>query len=250
MGITSRRPRPARAHVGWFAAVLLLAVVGSAACSGGEESPSAPVQDVTATCLDDEEIRTGVVEFSSADGEQLEGYQLGEGDTGVVLAHQSDGDLCQWKAYATTLSQQGYRALTFTFKNTLDADVVGAVDQLRRAGAKQVFLLGASMGGTASLAGAAKAEPPVNGVISLSAPMAYRGANALTAAPKLTMPLLFVAGDQDAYYGDQAKQLHDAATKAPERKLMIVKSSAHGVDLVSGEVQSAIETFLRDHSAT
>jgi pimeloyl-ACP methyl ester carboxylesterase len=229
-------------------AALLLASAGLVGCGSEDGAAEAPTRSVAATCLNDDEVRTGAVEFTTSAGEELEGYQQGTGDTGVVLAHQSDGNLCQWKAYASTLARQGYRTLIFTFKDALDQDVVAAVEQIRRAGAKRVILIGASMGGTASVVAAADATLFVDGLIVLSAPTGYQNIDALAEAPKLTMPLLLIAGDQDALYSEQARKLRDAATKAPERKLLVVKSAGHGVDLVSGDVQQAIEDFLRAHA--
>lgn len=243
-----RRIGSARAGATRLTLALLLASAGLVGCGGEDGEAEAPTRNVAATCLNDDEVRAGAVEFTTSAGEELEGYQQGTGDTGVVLAHQSDGNLCQWKAYAATLARQGYSTLIFTFKDALDQDVVAAVEQIRRAGAKRVILIGASMGGTASVVGAADATPPVDGLIVLSAPTGYQNIDALAAAPKLTMPLLLIAGDQDALYRELARKLHDAATKAPERKLLVVKSAGHGVDLVSGEVQQAIEDFLRAHA--
>jgi pimeloyl-ACP methyl ester carboxylesterase len=228
---------------------LALVAVAVAACDD-EEKPASTLPQVSAACLTVEEIRAGAVTFRNADGDKLEGFQIGTGPTGVVLAHMSDGDLCQWHEYAKSLSKQGYRVLAFTFGGPIDQDVVAAVQQVRSAGARKVFLIGASMGGTASLAAAAMAAPPVDGVISLSAPVAYRGADALAAMPKLTMPLLLIVGDQDGAYAESARELHTAATAATDKKLMVVfATSLHGTELVSGEVQAAMEAFLRKHAA-
>jgi pimeloyl-ACP methyl ester carboxylesterase len=248
MGDTSGRGS-ARRRLLRGALVLALATGAVAACRG-EEKPASTLPEVSAACLTVDEIRAGVVTFRNAGGDQLEGFQIGTGPTGVVLAHMSDGDLCQWHEYAKSLSKQGYRVLAFSFGGPIDQDVVAAVQQVRSAGARKVFLIGASMGGTASLAAAAVAAPPVDGVISLSAPIAYRGADALAAMPKLTMPLLIVAGDQDGAFAENARELHAAATGVTDKELMVVfATSLHGTELVSGEVQAAMEAFLRKHAA-
>src|SRR5262249_62042229 len=44
-------------------------------------------------------------------GAGLGGLVLGTGRTGVVLAHQSDGDVCQWLPYGKSLAQRGYKVL-------------------------------------------------------------------------------------------------------------------------------------------
>ena len=53
-----------------------------------------------------------------------------------------------------------------------------AAAELRRRGADRLVLVGFSMGGTAAVEAAAEITPPVAGVISLSGPEEYQGADA------------------------------------------------------------------------
>src|SRR3954451_5233796 len=103
----------------------LLSAVMLAGCSGrsapASTTTSEPPQPAAA-CLAADEVRTGQLSFASADGSALQGVLIGNGPVGVVLAHQSGADLCQWKPYAYALSRQGYRVLVFNFRIHLPQD--------------------------------------------------------------------------------------------------------------------------------
>jgi dienelactone hydrolase len=61
----------------------------------------------------------------------------------------------------------------------------------------RIILVGASMGGTASLVAAHGIVPTVAGVASLSGPANYAGMDALTTVKSLTVPVLFMAAAND-----------------------------------------------------
>ena len=167
---------------------------------------------------------------------------LGRGSTGVVLAHTTSADRCQWLPFARELAKQGYRALVFDMRgygtstevtNTdPHLDVIAAAAELRRRGAKKIVLAGASMGGTGVVAAAPVIRPAISGVVELSAPTAFSGANALAAVKKLKRPALFVAGRDDGDFPAASRTLYRAAA-TKDKKLHIAPSSWHGVDLVS-----------------
>jgi alpha-beta hydrolase superfamily lysophospholipase len=119
--------------------------------------------------------------------------------------------MCQWIRYAKRLSSKGYRAFVFDFRNhglsqqvgyprsgRLAGDVAAAAKYVRAHGATKVFLVGASMGGTAVVVGGANIRPPVAGVVSLSGPASYGGADAGPAAPRLRVPVLYLVATDDA----------------------------------------------------
>jgi pimeloyl-ACP methyl ester carboxylesterase len=134
------------------------------------------------------------ITFESSDGVTLAGRLFGpaEGSAGVVLAHMSPSDQSAWYFFADRLGRRGYRVLTFNFRGycpggdagcsdgeknppAIWQDVEGAVEALRSEGATRIGLVGASMGGTASLVVASKEGKGVDVVITLSAPPALRG---------------------------------------------------------------------------
>jgi len=181
------------------------------------------------------------VSFRAAGGAMLKGAVLGRGSTGVVLAHTTGADRCQWLPFARELAKNGKRALVFDMRgygastgvtNTdPHLDVIAAAAELRRRGATKIVLAGASMGGTGVVAAAPVIRPAVSGVVELSAPTLFSTANALAAARKLKLPALFIAGRDDGDFPRATRALY-RATATRDKKLHIAPSSWHGVDLV------------------
>jgi dienelactone hydrolase len=204
------------------------------------------------------------VSFESSDGVELDGRLFGEGSTGVVLAHMRGADQSSWYAFARRLADQGYLVLTFDSRGTCPGgeggcssgeleiselwnDVVGATDLVRSEGATSVALVGASMGGTASLVAAAQEGTDAEVVVTLSAPISIEG---LVADPTLLQQVgankLFIAGVGDAAAAADAEELY--ATSPPPKRVAIVPADDHGTDLLTGPqgevVRRTIETYL------
>jgi pimeloyl-ACP methyl ester carboxylesterase len=203
--------------------------------------------------------KRGDVTFRAPDGTKLAGHVFGRGRTAVVLAHQSDGMLCQWMPYATRLARLGYLTLAFDFRNAgssqtrhypanirYGGDVAGAVAEVRRRGARKVFVVGASLGGSAALQAAANVRPPVAAVVSVSG--AADLSNALKSVRSLTAPVLYLAGSGDVDFAKDARRLYDATPKA-HRAITILDDSRHGTSLVArnAKARQLIESFLRSH---
>jgi alpha-beta hydrolase superfamily lysophospholipase len=233
-----------------LAATALAAALVAAGASAG-------VERGTHSC-----VRGGEVRFQAADGTRLVGHRFGQGTTAVILGHQSDGDLCEWLPYARRLARLGYFVFPIDFRGAglsqvrtgpaadrLAADLAAATKALRRLGKRKVFLVGASMGGIASLVAGANVAPPVNGVVSLSAPARFRGLDAVRTAPRLRVPVLYVAaeGDDNAGYdfSDDAQAMY-AATAAADKRLEILPGRLHGIALLAGSprARSLVERFL------
>ena len=200
----------------------------------------------------------GDVRFRAPDGVRLVGHRFGRGRTAVVLAHEYRGDLCDWVPYAKRLAREGYLAFAFDFRGNgrsqavgvarayrLAGDVAGAVAFLRAHDARKVFLLGASMGGTAVLSAGANVRPPVNGVISVSGPATFGGADASTAVGRLKVPVLYLVSSGDDGFTDDARALY-AKTASSAKTIEVLPGAEHGVLLVgsSGRARTLIERFL------
>ncbi|MBO0869107.1 MAG: alpha/beta fold hydrolase [Micromonosporaceae bacterium] len=250
--------------------VLLVAVVlgaGTAACTASQTptaGPPSPVvhPTVAAECPD---VSTGGQQawFSDVKGVNIGAVMLGTGSVGVVLAHQADEDSCEWLPYGKELAAAGYKVLAFDFAGSgvsgdlgtdaRDANVVAAAGYLLGHGATSIVLLGASMGGNASLVAATKIIPQVAGVISMSAPASYQGLNALSAVANLKAPVLYIAGKDDGTFPDDATAMYNA-TPINSKKLLIVDSFNHGVALLvpqdpqSRKVRTAITDFLHRYA--
>lgn len=221
-------------------------------------SPGQTSRASTASCAG-----RGDVRFAAADKTLLVGHTFGKGTTVVILAHQARSSMCQWVRYAKRLSSGGFRAFAFDFRNhglsqrvgyprsgRLAGDVAAAVKYVRAHGARKIFLVGASMGGTAVLVAGANVRPLVAGVVSLSGPASYGGADAAPAVPRLRVPVLYLASSEDAGGGfaQDASALYEA-TASPDKALELLPGSAHGVSLVSsaGRARDLVEQFLRSH---
>jgi pimeloyl-ACP methyl ester carboxylesterase len=236
-------------------ALLLVAVLAAAASTAG-----AATQRAEHACVSGAEIR-----FSAADGTKLVGHQFGKGTTAVILAHQSEGDLCDWAPYARRLASKGYFVFPVDFRgyglsqvrtgaaaNRFPSDLAAATKALRKLGKKKVFLVGASMGGLASLVAAANVTPAVAGVVSISGPARFRGMDALKSAPRLRVPVLYLAAASDDNAGfdfsNDAKAMH-SATASADKRLEVLPGAAHGIALVAGSARAkaAVEGFLKGH---
>jgi pimeloyl-ACP methyl ester carboxylesterase len=202
------------------------------------------------------------IRFDSADGVTLAGRLFGpdEGSAGVVLAHMFPADQSSWYAFADRLAGEGYRVLTFDFRGYCpggDAgcsegekriadiwqDVVGAMDALRREGVSRIALIGASMGGTASLVAASKEGEDVDAIVTLSAPTSFEG---LVADPEtvsqLTAAKLFIAGHADTAAAEAVEVLYAEALQ-PKRPL-ILTTEDHGTDILAGNQAGIASTEI------
>ena len=232
-----------------FIATLVLVVVDAAPA----RSPAVPER-----CLRGNEK---AIRFRTSDGIRLAGGLLGKGKTGVVLVPQSNHDYCGFVPFARLLGARGYLALSVSLRNHGSSgreevpnqhhprDVAAASKELRRRGATKVFLIGASLGGTAVLTAAPDVDPPVAGVVDLSGPAEFTDMDALEAVPRLTAPALFVVGRLDTAFVADTRAMFRAAASA-DKKLVVRPGGEHGTALVdsrSGVVRSLIYGFLKAH---
>ena len=203
---------------------------------------------------------------------------IGRGTVGIVLAHEAFGDLCRWVPYGKLLSQEGFRVLIFDYRGfglsatasgkrtaRIDADVVGAVAELRRRGAKKIVVAGASLGGAAVLTAAASAPPALAGVVSISGPDSallrgggydYAVLDPTAAAARIRSPLLFLASKDDSSVpAASTRALYRAAT-VKDKRFVVVPGSNHGVSLVEdsgaagSRARKLIVAFIRDHTGS
>jgi pimeloyl-ACP methyl ester carboxylesterase len=174
-------------------------------------------------------------------GSGLAGYLYGTGGTGIVFAHESDGDACDWMPEAVRLAKLGYRTLTVDLNGygaskmlnrPFSDDVDDAIDFLTGQGVTSIVLVGSSMGGTAVLVAAVHTNARLAAVIALSSPAYYSEADALAAAPRITVPLLMMCGSLDRRFVGDVKDIYAAATATTHKRLVLVDTDAHGKRLV------------------
>jgi alpha-beta hydrolase superfamily lysophospholipase len=215
-------------------------------------------------------VRGAELRFRTADGAALIGHRFGPVHPGtrpaVVLAHMSNGSLCEWAPFARRLAAKGVWVLAFDFRGhglskgrqvygRLGLDIAAAVKLVRGLGAQRVVVVGASLGGIAAVVAGATIRPAVDGIASVSGPATIAGRlNALPFAPRLRVPALFVASEQDQNdpydFAADARTLYEASG-SPDKRLELVAGTLHGVFLVdaSAAVRSLLERFIRDPRA-
>jgi pimeloyl-ACP methyl ester carboxylesterase len=240
------------------AIVVLLAVTFLGACGGSDtadRSPETPATSV-ASSTSGEELLYGCIDPGTAKpltidsaGQKLDAAVFGAGPVGLVLAHESDGSLCNWASLAPEFADEGYHVLIFDFGEpaTVAQDMKAATRKIRELGAKRIILGGASLGGTVALMTAAR-ERNIVGAFSLSAPAVYGNAEGLPAVRRFRAPVLFVAAGDDENFAEDARRLY-RASQSQRRQLLIVPGSEHGTALYGGpgaeEVRDAVDRLLQ-----
>lgn len=254
-----------RAFAILVAALAVLAWLPAQGLSRGASSERLKPLRLRETCVSRTERRS-VLRFTAVDGVRLIGVELGRGPRVVILAHQGGGasaDICSWVPYGRTLAARGYRVLVFdhrgfgssgrsgrsTRRDSVDLDVLGAIRTMRLRGATSVILGGASLGGAAVLSAAARAMPPVNGVMSFASPTRYVRIDALSAVRAFRVPALFVAAEEDAPFPEEARTMYDACASA-DKELAIFPGVEHGAPVLRDPTARAtVDSFIARHSA-
>lgn len=178
------------------------------------------------------------VSFPTEDGGVIFADVYGDGDKAVVLAHGGQFNKESWAKQARTLVTAGFRVLAIDFRGygkskgpgdsdpedaPLHLDVLAAVRYLRKAGAKSVSIVGASMGGGAAGDASIASEPgEIDRIVML-------GAAPNGPADKLRSASLFIVARDDASGdGPRLPGIRQQYEKAPEpKKLIVVDGSAH-----------------------
>lgn len=190
------------------------------------------------------------VRFETDDGMALEGLLFGDGEDGVVLAHMRPASMDSWFPFARVLAEEGYAALAFNFRGygssegagyAVEVDVRAAINALLARGASRVFVIGASMGGTGAIAASA-GHRAVAGVITLSAPAAFEGVDAMAAIRQVDRPIMLMAAESDEPYASNARDLQEATGFAAE--LIILSGGRHGTDLFAEHGEALRDTIL------
>jgi fermentation-respiration switch protein FrsA (DUF1100 family) len=193
------------------------------------------------------------VRFRSEDGIPLEGRLFGTGTKAVILAHMYPSDERSWFPFAKELSLKGYEVLAFDFRgyggssgnkdiDLINRDVIGAIEFVRKRGAQKVVLVGASMGGTASLVAAA--EQSVDGVATLSAPLAFKGLDASKVIGAISATKLFLVSKDDPNSDDAENMLR--GSHDPTADIRIFPGSDHGTNMLSGSKGEEVKKMLFD----
>src|SRR5574341_53415 len=180
-----------------------------------------------------------LVSFVTADGVTLQGTLYGTGAAAVILAPMYLGTQASWQPFAEDAAAQGYHVLTFDYRgyggsggdrspSAAPADVAAAVAFMRENHFSPVVLIGAELGGSASILAAAQ-DSDIAGLAVLSAPRAFppdasdtlQVSDADLAA--LTMPTLWIATRQDLRQNVEEMQ---ALAGGSDKEIWIYEGSA------------------------
>jgi esterase/lipase len=215
----------------------------------GKPTEQAPPAGVT-----DEPVR-----FETSDGVTISGHlysAAGPKRQVVVLAHEFPKDQTAWTAFAQTLAAAGIDALTFDFRGyptssgdfdatKIDIDLEYAVRFISSRDYAQVYLIGASMGGTAAIKVASRLD--VAGLVTISAPDSFMGLDAREDIAAVTEPKLFVAAEGDGSAPDAVEFFVQQALEPKDS--VIYEGSEHGTDILRGpqgaELEEGLLAFLQ-----
>lgn len=189
------------------------------------------------------------VRFKTSDGLLLSGRIYGNGGTAVVLGHMYGTDQTSWLETARVLTSRGFKVLTFDFRGyglsggvkeipKIDRDMNAALDFMKRRD-KQVFLIGAGMGGTAALRVAAKTR--VAGVATISAPAEFLGLSPGRLA-KIKGPKLFIVAARDDGAPEAARRFYSEA--AEPKELQIVPGAEQGTNMMQSSDSEALKQLV------
>ena len=222
------------------------------ACSSSIESPTNSDKFVQLADEIGESGATETVRIRTADSEDLWGSIFGDGEIAVILSHMRGRNQTSWFPFARLASTSGYKVMTFDFRGygkstgtrdtRMDRDLEAAVAYVRAKGAKQVILIGASMGGTAAIEIAAEID--VQGVAALSPPTSFGRINALGAVSSMLIPLLLIVAENDPPFTSSAREIETAAAAT---QFLELPGQEHGTNLYSAhidQVSGILLTFI------
>ncbi len=188
----------------------------------------------------------GEVTFMTEDGIELNGNIFGSGNKWVILSHMSPTDQTSWFDFAGMLKENGYIVLTYDFRgygksggtqdvSKLDIDLTAALEYIKQYDPELIYLMGGSMGGTASLVVASRER--IDGVISFSSPDEFEGISAISVIGDIVPAKLFIASQGDEYAAQAANDMYE---KSMEPKMLeILDGSAHGTFVFEEEPENA-----------
>ena len=227
--------------------VTVFAALALAGCGGSSHELARGHAPTLASTCGGSTLHATTYFLRARDGIRIYAAATGDGSKAVVLLHESGGaGLCGWLPTMHWLSSNGIRAVAINFRgyppsgtpspaayHRYDEDIRAAIGAAHTLGANHVFVLGASMGGVATVAEAPKLND-IEGVISLSGELELPTSelDAIGAAPKITVPFLFVGSEADGYVlGSEARRL-TRAVGSKDKQVHVFAGGYHGWDLL------------------
>ncbi|MEM7334281.1 MAG: alpha/beta family hydrolase [Chloroflexota bacterium] len=235
-----------------FMGVSLTACQSAPEQSVETETAVSPIDDATepATLPTEMPVQTAseprAVMFSAADGETLSGTLYGAGSTGIIFSNMNQGDETAWQGLPEAVQENGYTALTYNYRTLGRSaeeraqkmeDLRAAIAFMRSEEITEIVLVGASVGGSASVKVAVEEQPV--GLIVISSPMILAGLE-ITADDLQTISSskLFLNSERDMFGTTPDSEMMFEAASEP-KAMLFYSGSAHGTGLLTGEHQDA-----------
>jgi pimeloyl-ACP methyl ester carboxylesterase len=175
----------------------------------------------------------------------------GRGQFAVVFVNDSDNDACAWSGIARALAARGYVVAVFdspSASNQVDPALSVVAALRRRAGARRVAVIGASVGARAALVIGAEHPRAAVGLVALSAERRINNVgDLLFVGRRVCVPVLSVGSRQDplTWFGRDTRAWDRTITRV---RTLILPGADHGVDFLHDHhrrrVQTAIVRFL------
>jgi len=188
------------------------------------------------------------VHFPTVDGGEIYANLYGQGKQAVVLAHGAIFNKESWDSLAKLLSEKGFMVLAIDFRGygksragkngrALHEDILAAVRYLKSAGAKQVSVIGASMGGGAAAKAAVNAEPDEIYKLILLSPVPIPDPETIHATS-----ILYIGSENERLMPGIREQF----LKAPEpKKLVVIPGDAHAQHIFkTGQAERLVQVIL------
>jgi pimeloyl-ACP methyl ester carboxylesterase len=170
-----------------------------------------------------------------------------------VFANDSTNETCAWIRQARALAAQGYAVAVFETVSNYGYEppqVSAVAAALRRAGARRVVLIGASVGARAALEVASRRPRGLAGVVALSAERRLLPSAADDLLPigrRIRVPVLSVGSRQDPLTSF-GKDTRAWGRVIPEGRTLMLSGDDHGADFLTDRhrqrVRASIFEFL------
>jgi pimeloyl-ACP methyl ester carboxylesterase len=195
----------------------------------------------------------------AADGTRIAYAEAGHGTGAVVFAHGARGDLCDFIWALRDPALQQFRLIAFDFRGgglsgsppypksiRYRQDVIAAVGQVRRDGARKVAVLGVSRGGPAALAAAAQLYPRrVQAAIAVASIDELVGDDAVAAVRGSRIPLLVLVNERDGLGLTPTARAIYRASASRDKHLVLAPGQGHADVFRFPKVWTAFVAFLR-----
>jgi pimeloyl-ACP methyl ester carboxylesterase len=229
--------------------LIIIILLVSPGCQGGEERAVLDVEEVTLT---------------AGDGLELKGtfYKGEDAAPGVVLLHMLGRDRRDWESFARALQKEDYNVLTIDLRghgesdgnwqvfsetdfNNMVLDAAAARAFMEEKGIGETGYIGASIGANAALRYVAE-DKDVRCIVLLSPGLDYRGLKTLGAAAAYgDRPLFIIASEEDEYSASSSRALYGEAGSG--RRLQVLSGAGHGTRMFKDpQLEPMILNWLRD----